>query len=91
MWAYTKDEADFLAGPRDPSLTAGVRVSVRSDDNEHVLGPLVLGLIGWWRRWTERQRVEAELCRMADRDLADIGLTRGDIPAILDGTLRCER
>jgi uncharacterized protein YjiS (DUF1127 family) len=32
--------------------------------------------------------VRAELGRFSDRQLADIGLTRGDIPAAARGTLR---
>jgi len=30
----------------------------------------------------ERRRVSAELSRMSDRDLADIGISRGDIPRV---------
>lgn len=36
--------------------------------------------------WAERRNAAAELHALTDRDLADIGLTRGDIEHALDGT-----
>jgi uncharacterized protein YjiS (DUF1127 family) len=41
------------------------------------------GLFGGLRRSIERARVASELARLDDRMLADIGLSRSDIPAIL--------
>ncbi|MCR0984399.1 DUF1127 domain-containing protein [Roseomonas populi] len=35
--------------------------------------------------WMQRRRAEAELHALTDRELADIGLTRGDIPFVLAG------
>jgi uncharacterized protein YjiS (DUF1127 family) len=40
--------------------------------------------------WRRRRALLAELVSMSDRDLADLGITRGDFPAILDGTYRCD-
>ena len=37
------------------------------------------------RRWQERERVLGELRSLDDRQLADIGLSRGDIEAVADG------
>jgi len=36
----------------------------------------------------QEHRVMAELGRFTDRQLADLGLTRGDIPAVARGELR---
>jgi uncharacterized protein YjiS (DUF1127 family) len=36
----------------------------------------------------ERARLRDELGRLTDRDLADIGLTRADIPAVIAGRIR---
>lgn len=36
----------------------------------------------------QAHRVAAELSRLSDRQLADLGLTRGDIPAVARGDLR---
>ena len=36
----------------------------------------------------QEYRVMAELGRFTDRQLADLGLTRGDIPAVARGELR---
>lgn len=52
----------------------GIRASIRSVFVE----PL--------RRARERARIHAELARMSDRDLADIGLTRAAIPFVANGT-----
>lgn len=39
-------------------------------------------------RQNEVERIYRELSRMTDRDLADIGVSRADIPAIAEGTYR---
>ena len=51
-----------------------------------------------WRHFTgalraflaasQQQRVARELARFSDRQLADLGLTRGDIPAVARGKRR---
>ncbi len=38
------------------------------------------------RRWQERGRVMNELQLMDDRQLADIGLSRGDIESVASGS-----
>jgi len=35
--------------------------------------------------WAEGRRLAAELSTMSDRELADIGLNRGDVPVVLSG------
>ena len=39
------------------------------------------------RQWQERHRARQELQRLTDRDLADIGLTRGSINAAVRGEI----
>jgi uncharacterized protein YjiS (DUF1127 family) len=39
------------------------------------------GLLNSLKAWQTRRAAEAELNRLSDRDLADIGLTRQSIPA----------
>ena len=39
----------------------------------------LLGVIRQWRRYNDSLR---ELNRLGDRELADIGITRGDIPRV---------
>ncbi len=43
-------------------------------------------LIAFVKAYTERQRLARELYARNDRLLADAGLTRGDIPAVVNGT-----
>ncbi|MFH5924671.1 DUF1127 domain-containing protein [Roseomonas xinghualingensis] len=42
-------------------------------------------LFAAFANWMERRRAETELRSLTDRELADIGLTRGDIPFALSG------
>ncbi|WP_297370212.1 DUF1127 domain-containing protein [Acidocella sp.] len=44
--------------------------------------PRHYGLLNAFRRWRERRSAMAELASLSDRELADIGLTRDDLPAL---------
>ena len=46
---------------------------------------IVPTLVAKLRGWRERQRVLNELYALDDRALADIGLSRGDIPFVVKG------
>ncbi len=48
---------------------------------------LGLGLLARLAAWRRRQREMNELAGMSAHDLADIGLTRSDLPAIAAGEL----
>lgn len=39
------------------------------------------------RRWQARERVREQLAAMDDRQLADIGIGRGDIEAVVRGKI----
>ena len=43
---------------------------------------LLTNLIRFLQRWRRYNRSLRELSRLSDRELADIGLTRGDIAAV---------
>jgi uncharacterized protein YjiS (DUF1127 family) len=43
---------------------------------------LLTNLIRFLQRWRRYNRSLRELSRLSDRELADIGLTRGDISAV---------
>ena len=38
-----------------------------------------------WAGWRRRQRAYSELMMLDDRSLADIGIRRSDIPAVVEG------
>ena len=42
----------------------------------------------WLAERRRRARLAHELSQLSDRDLTDLGIGRGDFPAILDGTYR---
>ncbi len=43
------------------------------------------GLTGWFSNWRQRRNATAELSNLSDRELADIGLTRQEIPHAVRG------
>ena len=45
----------------------------------------VPSLINRVRAWKRRSRISYELNSMSDHDLADIGITRGDIARVVQG------
>ncbi len=45
-------------------------------------------LVAGFAAWMQRRRAEAELRSLTDRELADIGLTRGDIAFVLSGEMQ---
>ena len=44
-------------------------------------------LLAGFAAWMQRRRAEAELMALTDRELADIGLTRADVPYVLRGEI----
>jgi uncharacterized protein YjiS (DUF1127 family) len=49
----------------------------------NILGNLIHGLAVSVADWRQRQRAYAELAALDDRSLADIGITRSEIPYML--------
>lgn len=49
----------------------------------NILGNLLHGVAGSVAAWRQRQRAYAELAALDDRSLADIGITRSEIPYVL--------
>ena len=47
---------------------------------------LILKAIMRSRKLSAEAHIRSQLSRMSDRDLADIGITRGDIYAVSNGT-----
>jgi uncharacterized protein YjiS (DUF1127 family) len=51
---------------------------------QSLLARLAGAPVRWAKLYTERQRVMRELAQMSDRDLADLGISRHDIPRVFD-------
>jgi uncharacterized protein YjiS (DUF1127 family) len=49
---------------------------------------LVRRIADWRERRRRRAQITRELLSYTDRELFDLGITRGDIPAIINGTYR---
>jgi uncharacterized protein YjiS (DUF1127 family) len=60
-----------------------------------VEGPSLLERIGTFLQWIveipKRRAVMDELSALSDHELADIGLTRGDLPLVFDPAFAAER
>jgi len=85
MWAYTNEESDYLSffgdPPARPFLVTrpGRPVSGRSFRFSQLLPD-------WLTAWLSREAEVQELYGLEPRMLADLGINRGDFPAILAGT-----
>jgi uncharacterized protein YjiS (DUF1127 family) len=76
---------DELLTEKDISMTAITFLPVKSAGSRwrHFTGALRAFFAA-----SQQQRVARELARFSDRELADLGLTRGDIPAVARGKRR---
>lgn len=59
----------------------------RTADSNAVLRLVDRFILAPWAEWRCRQLALAELSRLDDHMLADIGITRGEIPGIVAGEL----
>ncbi|SDE19692.1 DUF1127 domain-containing protein [Rhodospira trueperi] len=79
----------FLPWP-SPARTgsSGAVCATASNDDHPSRAAGLRGLIQRVRGWMARREVETALQEMDDYQLADIGLTRADIPAVVAGRFR---
>ncbi|HUN44622.1 MAG TPA: DUF1127 domain-containing protein [Acetobacteraceae bacterium] len=79
MWAYTSNGVHSLSGrgARYASIPPAIRRAVARANPLHWLGT-----------WFQHQATREELYGLDDRTLADLNITRGDFPRILNGTFR---
>lgn len=94
MWTYTSAANDWASDVRRPLPDGRTLSSVEIESEARrlraqavarwvhaALAKLVAPLLAWHRR----RRVTNELMALDERTLADIGITRADIPAIAAG------
>jgi uncharacterized protein YjiS (DUF1127 family) len=55
---------------------------------ESLVGTVLAAIVGAVKAWAAQRAVAEELAGLDDRTVADLGLTRGDFPAIIAGTYR---
>ncbi len=97
MWSY-EQQPDWLDRSNDVEhLIAQARVARAQAVAHYVklgaarLAHGVAALLRPFRQWQERLALRAELDHMSDLELRDIGLSRCDIDAVVDGSYRDER
>ena len=94
MWAYTDNEIDYLSTFRLAPVRSMAAGSLRAPTSRPspaansgaIRSTLALPLPKWLKTWLQRQADRLELSRLDDRSLSDLGINRGDFPAILAGT-----
>jgi uncharacterized protein YjiS (DUF1127 family) len=77
---FAKDRVSFVA----PANLSAASATVFAPSNP---GPIVAGLRAatqWFVKLLQRRAVIEELSMLSDHELADIGLTRGEIPHVFD-------
>lgn len=47
-------------------------------------------LMSAWRNHSRQRKAENELARLSDRELADLGIFRADIPSVIRGNRRLD-
>ncbi|MBF0335613.1 MAG: DUF1127 domain-containing protein [Alphaproteobacteria bacterium] len=96
MWPYDEQEAAWLSKPRPTTFeieaearrlraeTVAWLASIVWEKVSHAVKTAVQPIL----KHFEDRRMARELIGMSDRDLSDIGLTRNDVSAVVDGTYR---
>jgi uncharacterized protein YjiS (DUF1127 family) len=76
----TEIEAIRLAAirARDEAVIAGMRQIL------HRIGQGIAAFAGAVRSWPDRRRIYEDLRSLSDRELADIGLSRGDVAKVFE-------
>jgi uncharacterized protein YjiS (DUF1127 family) len=73
---YFKDDADYMPQPEPEAPHFFARLGK---------------LFQWLAEFPKRQAVMDELASLSDHELADIGLTRSDLPRVFDEEFAAER
>ena len=79
----------MLMTPRTMSYAPGGEAAVRMEaearrEAGRQLGARIATALKWLRDLPHRNAVRAELSQLSDRDLADIGLARSEIPMVFN-------
>jgi len=84
---FAKDQVSFVP---TSSFSAGAPGAYAPTSENAVLGAL-RGIAGWFTNGVKRRAVVNELSMLSDHELADIGLTRSDIPNVFDNAFAASR
>ena len=86
---FTKSELhQLMSGARGPDVEQAegrFLAALRARDAVLALGHLLARAAAPLAGWSARRKATAELNALSDRDLADMGLTRGDIAYVASG------
>jgi len=87
MWAYTDADANTLS-PKTSQVRRGGRGAATPKTTGFVpaLGHFLYQLARAMPTWLKREIERSKLEQLDQRTLVDLGINRGDFPAILAGT-----
>jgi acyl-CoA thioesterase YciA len=86
MWANTSAENEYLPPRTTEADIGGDRALQPKRGSNRAAGRLIGRVIGRIPAWLEREKARTKLYQLDDRTLTDLGINRGDFPAILAGT-----
>ena len=75
---YSLGDASYVSYSYDEPPAADVKTETFS------IGEWLISAVAAFASWRRRQAVLHEMDLMSDRELADIGLTRADLPRVFD-------
>jgi len=84
---FAKDQVSFMTAT---TLSAGAP-SVFAPSTGSSLGSRLRAATAWFSSLLRRRAVIDELGSLSDHELADIGLSRSDIPRVFDGAFVAQR
>jgi uncharacterized protein YjiS (DUF1127 family) len=88
----TKDQFTFSLGNAsyvDYSFDEPPAIVVK--EPESGIAQILRHVVAAFAEWRRRQAVLQEMSMMSDRELADIGLSRADLPRVFDPTFAAQR
>ena len=74
----------YIGSDYDPAPLSGTGAQPAPRGLVRVLADGLASVTSKVRNWVSRQATLSEMDTMSDRELADIGLTRGDVPRVFD-------
>jgi uncharacterized protein YjiS (DUF1127 family) len=84
---FAKDQVSFTTPATMSARTADVLAPTR----EGIFAKTVSRVGAWFNEALRRRAVTSELAMLSDHELADIGLSRGDIPRVFDRSFVASR
>lgn len=91
MWPYDLQNDNWLKARANRHELIAQAHSDRRSALAGLIKSGIYAVVSAFARWREKARLREELGGMTERELSDMGLTRNDLPAVIDGSYRDPR